>query len=141
MRFKYVFALMLLVALLGFVHAEVFMPTNGTFAFQEVEIFEINGINFTIPTVYNLTDEDYNQMTFKSSDDKLKISVIDNGTVKKVKSNRTLNITSGKTMFGSVEGYLVDKNGTYTFSYKEDGKLVTVKSRNMPVMIGAMGKD
>ena len=44
-------------------------------------------------------------------------------------------------MFGSVEGYLVDKNGTYTFSYKEDEKLVVIKSKDMALMIGAMGKD
>ena len=44
-------------------------------------------------------------------------------------------------MFGSVEGYLVDKNGTYTFSYTEDDKLVVVKSKDMSLMMGAIGKD
>jgi hypothetical protein len=44
-------------------------------------------------------------------------------------------------MVGSQEGYLVDKNGTFTFSYKEGGKLVTIKSKDMALMMGAMGKD
>lgn len=141
MKLKILIALLILFAFIGFVSAETFTPNNGTFAFREVEVFEINGINFTVPTEYNVTYEDSTEMDFKNGADKLKITVVDNGTIHKVKSNKTKNITSGKTMFGSVEGYLIDKNGTYTFSYKEDGKLITVKSKNMPLMIGAMGKD
>ena len=107
----------------------------------EVEIHEINGLNFTIPTKYDVASQDYNQMEFKGDFDKIKITVNDNAKVKKVKSDKSKNITSAKTMFGSVKGYLVNNNGTYTFSYKEDGKLVVIKSTNMPLMIGAMGKD
>ena len=132
---------MILACLIGFVHAQPFTPTNGTFAFQEVDVYEINGLNFTIPTKYDVTHQDYNQMDFKGDSDKIKITVKDNGTIKKVKSNKSKNITSSKTMFGSVKGYLVNKNGTYTFSYEDDGKLVVIKSTNMPLMIGAMGKD
>ena len=141
MKFRYLIAIFLVLACIGFASAETFVPTNGTFAYQEVEIFEINGINFTIPTDYDVISENSTEMQFKNGKDKIKISVVENGTVKKVKENKTKKITSGKTMMGSVKGYLVDKNGTFTFSYKEDGKLVVIKSKNMPLIIGAMGKD
>ena len=141
MKLRYVMAVFLMLALAGFVAGGTFMPSEGTFAFQEVEIFDINGINFTVPTDYEVTFENETEMHFKDGKDKLKISVIDNGTIKKVKENKTKKITSGKTMLGSVEGYLVDRNGSYSFSYNEGDKLVVVKSKNMPLMIGAMGKD
>lgn len=141
MKIRYIIPILILFALVGTVSAETFTPDEGIFAFREVEIHEINGINFTVPTDYEVTFENSTQKDFKYGKDNLKISVTDNGTVKKVKENKTKNITSGKTMFGSVEGYLVDKNGTYTFSYKEDGKLVVIKSKDMALMIGAIGKD
>ena len=94
-----------------------------------------------MPTDYEVTFENSTEMHFKNSGDKLEISVVENGTVKKVKENKTKNITSGKTMLGPVEGYLVDKNGTYTFSYEDNDKLVVIKSENMPLMIGVMEKD
>ncbi|MBQ8018281.1 MAG: hypothetical protein IJ258_09295 [Methanobrevibacter sp.] len=141
MKIYYLMSILLLFALIACVSAESFMPDEGIFAYREVEIHEINGINFTVPTDYEVTFENSTQMDFRHEKDKLKISVINNGTVKKVKKNPSKNITSGKTMFGSVEGYLVDKNGTYTFSYKEDEKLVVIKSKDMALMIGAMGKD
>ena len=117
---------------------EKFTPESGTFAFREVEIFEINGINFTIPADYNITYENNTEMDFEHGKNKLNISVADNGTVEKVKKDMSKNITSGKTMLGSQKGYLVDKNGTYTFSYMKNDKLVVIKSENMPLMIGAM---
>lgn len=141
MKIKIIILLMIAIGFIGLAHAEPFTPTNGTFAFQEVDIHEIKGINFTIPTKYNITHEDYDEMDFKGVFDKIKIKVTDNGKVKKVKADKSKNITSGKTMLGSVKGYLINKNGTYTFSYKEDGKLVVIKSTNMPLIIGAMGKD
>ena len=141
MKFKYLFIIIIALAFLGAVHAETFMPTNGTFAYQEVEIFEINGINFTVPTDYNVTYQNHTEMDFKNAQNKLKISVVEKGTIKKVKANATKNITSGKTFLGPVKGYMVDKNGKYTFSYKEDGKLVTLKSKDMQLIIGAMGKE
>lgn len=141
MKLKYIIAPILLFALVACVSAEPFTPNEGIFAFKEVEIHDINGINFTVPIEYEVTFENSTQMDFKHGKDKLKISVVDNGTVKKVKENKTKNITSGKTMFGSVEGYLVDNNGTYTFSYKEDAKLVVIKSKDMALMMGAIGKD
>jgi hypothetical protein len=141
MKLKYVVALVALFAVMGFVHAETFMPDEGIFAFREVETFEINGINFTVPTDYEVVFENGTDMHFKHGKDKLKISVIKNGKIKKVKRNPSKNITSARTMVGSQEGYLVDKNGTFTFSYKEDGKLITIKSKDMALMMGAMGKD
>ena len=141
MKIKYLIILLGALAVMGFAHAEPFTPMNGTFAFQEVDIHEINGINFTMPTKYEITHDAYSEMIFKGDFDKIKITVTDNGTVKKVKADKSKNITSAKTMLGSVKGYLVNKNGTYTFSYKEDGKLIVIKSTNLPLMIGAMGKD
>ena len=141
MKIKFIIPLFLLFALVACVSAESFTPDQGIFAFREVEIHDINGINFTVPTEYEVTFENSTQMNFKHDKDKLKISVVDNGTVKKVKENKTKNITSGNTMFGSVEGYLVDKNGTYTFSYKEGDKMVVIKSEDMALMMGAIGKD
>lgn len=141
MKIKIIITLLIIVGFMGFVQAEPFTPTNGTFAFQEVDIHEINGINFTIPTKYNMTNEGYGEMDFKGDFDKIKIKVTDNGKIKKVKADKSKNISSGKSMLGSVKGYLVNKNGTYTFSYREDGKLIVIKSTNMPLMIGAIGKD
>lgn len=138
MKFKFMFACIILLAFVGLASADPFTPTNGTFAYQEVEMFEINGINFTVPTDYDVIFENGTEMDFRHDKDKLKISVVDNGTVKKVKENKAKNITSSKTMLGAVKGYLVDRNGTYTFSYKQDDKLVVIKSKNMPLMIGAM---
>ena len=140
MNFKYILALALLFGLISTVSAS-FMPDEGIFAYREVETFEINSVNFTVPVDYEPTFKNFTHMDFKNGKEKLKISVIDNGTVKKVKENSSKNITSGKTMLGSQEGYLVDKNGTYTFSYKEGDKLVVIKSKDMSLMIGAIGKD
>ena len=141
MKLRYVVALVALFAVIGVVHAESFMPDEGIFAYRQVEVFEINGINFTVPTDYDVILENDTDMHFKHDKDKLKISVVKDGKVKKVKRNPSKNITSAKTMVGSQEGYLVDKNGTFTFSYREDGKLITIKSRDMALMMGAMGKD
>lgn len=141
MNFKYILAILVLFALVGFVHAEAFTPNEGIFAYREVDVHEINGLNFTVPTDYKVTFENGTEMHFKHDADKLKISVVKDGKIKKVRKNPSKNVTSGKTMLGSQKGYLVDRNGTYTFSYREDGKLVVIKSRDMVLMMGAMGKD
>ena len=44
-------------------------------------------------------------------------------------------------MLGSVEGYLIDRNGTYAFSFMENNTLVTVSSKDMTLMMGVIGKD
>ena len=141
MNIKYIIAFLVLFAVIGFVQAEAFTPDEGIFAYREVDVHEINGLNFTVPTDYNVTFENGTEMHFKHDSDRLKISVVKGGEVKKVKKNPSKNVTSGKTMLGSQEGYLVDRNGTYTFSYRDGGKLVVIKSKDMALMMGAMGKD
>lgn len=136
MKLKYVLAALVLFAAVVCVHGEPFTPDEGIFAFQEVDTFEINGLNFTLPTSYSPVSEDANTVMFKNGKDKIRISVSDDGKIKKVKSDKSKNITSQKTMMGSKNGYLVDKNGTYTFSYKDEGKLVTMKSKDMALMTG-----
>ena len=138
MKAKYFLVMFIALALIGVVHAEKFTPSEGIFAYKEVETFEINGINFTIPTDYDVTFENSTEMDFKHDDTKLKVSVVDDGKIKKVKTNKSKNVTSSKTMLGSQEGYLVDKNGTYTFSYDASDKLVVIKSKDMSLMIGVM---
>ena len=64
MRFKIVVVCIILLAFVGFASAETFTPTNGTFAYREVEIFDINGINFTVPTDYDVTFENATEMDF-----------------------------------------------------------------------------
>lgn len=139
MKFRYLLAILLLFALIGFVSAEAFTPEEGTFAFREVENYTLHDINFTVPTEYRLQDSGNDFLDFKHGKDKLKITVVKDGKVEKVKS--TKKIKSGKTMLGSQKGYLVDKKGSYTFSYYEGDYLVTIKSKDMSLMIGVMGKD
>ncbi|WP_406534197.1 hypothetical protein [Methanobrevibacter sp.] len=140
MKFKYVIAVLLLFALVGFVCAEAYIPTEGNFAFREVENYTLHGINFTVPTDYDLKDSGDDFLLFKDGKDKLKITVEKNGTIKKV--NSTNKTKAGKTMVGSVKGYLVDKNSTsYTFSYKEGEYLVVIKSNDLSLIMGIMGKD
>jgi hypothetical protein len=85
MKLKYVVVLVALFAVVGFVHAESFMPDEGIFAYRQVEVFEINGINFTVPTDYEVAFENDTDMHFKHGKDKLKISVIKNGKIKKTR--------------------------------------------------------
>ena len=48
MNLKYILALALLFGLISTVSAS-FMPDDGIFAYMQVETFEINGVNFTVP--------------------------------------------------------------------------------------------
>ena len=140
MKIRYLLVILLVFAFVGFVSAETFMPTEGTFAFKEVENYTLHGINFTIPVEYKLQDGGDDFLLFKHGKDKLKITVEKNGTIKKV--NSTKKIKAEKTMLGSVKGYLVDKNSkSYTFSYKEGKYLVVIKSKDLPLIIGVIGKD
>lgn len=140
MKLRYVVAAVLLFALVGFVCAEAYVPTEGDFAFREVENFTLHGINFTVPTDYKLKDSGDDFLLFKNGKDKLKITVEKNGKIKKV--NSTKKIKAGKTMIGSVKGYLVDKNSTsYTFSYKEGEYLVVIKSKDLSLITGMIGTD
>lgn len=141
MKFRYVLLIFLFFAVVSCVSAETFVPNEGIFAFREVETFEINGINFTVPSDYNITGHNNTGIDFRNSHDNLSISVSKHTNVKKVKRDRSKNITAGKTMLGSAEGYLVDNNGTYTFSYTLDDKLVIITSKDMSLMIGIIEKN
>lgn len=141
MKFRYVLLIFLFFAVVSCVSAETFVPNEGIFSFREVETFEINGINFTVPSDYNITGHNNTGIDFRNSHDNLSISVSKHTNVKKVKSDRSKNITAGKTMLGSAEGYLVDNNGTYTFSYTLDDKLVIITSKDMSLMIGIIEKN
>jgi hypothetical protein len=140
MKFKYLIPVLLLFVLMGFACAEKYTPTEGDFAFREVENFTLHGINFTVPTDYKLKDSGDDFLLFKDGKDKLKISVEKNGKIKKV--NSTKKVKAEKTMVGSVKGYLVDRNSTsYTFSYKEGKYLVVIKSKDLSLITGIIGKD
>lgn len=139
MKLKYVLAVLAFVAFVGIVSAESYMPSEGAFAFKEVENHTLHKINFTIPVEYKLKDSSDDFMLFKHGKDKLKIEVVKKGKIKKV--NSTKKVKANSTLLGTQKGYLVERNGSYTFSYHEGKYLVTIKSRNMPLMIGVMGKD
>ena len=140
MKLRYLIAILLVFLFVGFVSGQTFTPTEGDFAFKEVKNYTLHGINFTVPVEYKLKEKHDDSLLFKHGKDKLKIKVKKNGKIKKVKS--TKKIKAEKTMIGSVKGYLVDRNGkSYTFSYKEGKYLVTIKTNDMPLLIGVMGKD
>lgn len=126
MKLRYLAIIALLFISVG-VTSVSYMPDEGTFAFGEVENYTLHDINFTVPVDYELKDIGDDFLVFKHDKEKLKINVTENGKIKKV--NSTKNVTAGKTMMGSQEGYLVDRNGSYTFSYKEGDYLVTIKSK------------
>ncbi len=138
MKFRYL-ALFAIIFAIGFASAASYMPSEGNFAYMEVENHTLHDINFTVPTDFKLEDSSDDFLNFKNGKEKLKIMVEENGKIKKV--NSTKKVKSGKTMLGSQKGYLVDRNGSYTFSYKQGKYLVTIKSKSMPLMIGVMGKD
>lgn len=141
MKWEYFAFALILSASLSCVSAETFTPDEGIFAFREVEIFEINGINFTVPTDYGVSAENSTSMNFRHANDTLNISVVENGTIKEIEGNASINLTAETTMFGSIEGFFVDNNGTYSFSYIEDDKLVVLESEDTSLMMGAIGKD
>lgn len=139
MKFKILAAAVLLFFVMGPGFCESYTADSGVFIYQEVENFTLNGFNFTVPTSYWLIFENETSLTFEGDNDTLIIDVIADGEIQKV--NSTKSVTADETMFGSVEGYLVDNNGTYTFSYIEDDYLVSVSSKDMRLMMGVLGFD
>lgn len=139
MKMKLLIAILLVLASIGFAYSETYMPQDGVFAYKEVENYTLNGFNFTMLADYKLASQNSTHMFFEGNNNTLNISVEDNGTVNQV--NSTKNVTVSETMLGSVEGYLVDMNGSYTFSFIENGDLVTVSSKDMTLMMGVIGKD
>lgn len=83
MKVKLIITVALVLAFAGYVCAETFTPNEGNFAFQEVENYTLHGINFTIPTSYELKDNDSDNMIFKDGKNKLQIKIIENGKIKK----------------------------------------------------------
>lgn len=136
MKFKILAAVLLTFCLMGIVCAG-YTADSGIFIYKEVDNYTLNGFNFTIPTDYELIFENETSLTFEGDNDTLIIDVIEDGEIEKV--NSTKNVTADETMFGSIEGYLVDRNGTYTFSYIEDDYLVSVSSKDMALMMGVLG--
>ena len=139
MKFKMLLAIVVIIALAGAVSAETYMPQDGVFAYHEVENYTLNGFNFTMLADYDLIFENETHMMFEGDNNTLNISVDENGKITKV--NSTKNVTASKTMLGSAEGYLVDRNGSYTFSFLENETLITVSSKDMTLMMGVIGKD
>lgn len=139
MKFKIALAIVLIIISVGVVSAESYMPHDGVFAYKEVENYTLNGFDFMILSEYNLVFENETHMEFEGSNNTLNISAVDGGEI--VKVNSTENATASDTMFGSVEGYLVDRNGSYTFSFMENNTLITVSSKDMTLMMGVIGKD
>ena len=139
MKIKFLIAIILVLASIGFVYSESYMPQEGVFAYKEVENYSLNGFNFTILSDYNLVSQNTTHMFFDGNNNTLNISVVENGKIKEV--NSTKNVSVSETMLGSVEGYLVDRNGSYTFSFIENDTLVTVSSKDMTLMMGVIGKD
>lgn len=139
MKLKIALAIVLVMISIGVVSAESYMPQEGVFAFKEVEDYTLNGFNFTILSEYDLVFENQTHMEFEANNNTLNISVVENGNITEV--NSTNNVTASQTMLGSVEGYLVDRNGSYTFSFFENETLITVSSNDMTLMMGVIGKD
>lgn len=139
MKFKFLFAAVLVLMSVGFVAGESYTPQDGVFAYQEVENYTLNGFNFTILSSYNLAFENETHMFFNGNNNTLNISVTDSGNISEV--NSTENVTASQTMLGSVEGYLLDRNGSYTFSFTENNTLISVSSKDMSLMMGVIGRD
>ena len=138
MKYELALAFALFFVFIASVSAQAYVPSEGEFAYVEVENYTLHDINFTVPTDFGLLDSGDDFLDFAHGKEKLKISAVKNAKIKKVKS--TKKVKSSKTMLGSQEGYLVDRNGSYAFSYYEGNYLVTIKSKNIPLMIGVMGK-
>lgn len=137
MKMRYIFFMIILALSIG--AASAYMPHEGTFAYREVENHTLHGINFTVPDDFTLNESTPDMLYFTHGKEKLKITAEKNGKIKKV--NSTKKVKASRTMLGSQKGYLVEKNRKYTFSYRDGDYLVVIKSSDIPLMIGVMGKD
>lgn len=139
MKFKVLFAILLVFSLMGIAFSASYTAESGVFIYKEVENYTLNGFNFTVPTSYELIIENDTSLTFEGDNDTLVIDIVKDGKIQEV--NSTKNVTADNTMFGSVEGYLVDRNGTYTFSYIKDDYLISASSKDMTLMMGVLSLD
>lgn len=139
MKIKVLTAVFLILASLAIGCCEAYLPHEGVFAYTEVENYTLNDFNFTIPSMYNPVFNNATHMFFTSANSTLNLSVVDGAKIHEVNSSK--NVTASYTMFGSVDGYLVNRNGSYSFSFYENETLITVSSKDMTLMVGVIGKD
>lgn len=139
MKFKLFMVVFLAVICVSAVSAAIYTPQEGTFAYKEVQEYTLSGFNFTMLNSYDIVFHDETHMSFRGNNNTLNITVSDNGTIDEI--NSTEGSDASKTMLGPVEGYLVDRNGDYTFSFIEDNSLVTLSSNDLSLMIGVIGED
>lgn len=139
MKIKVLTAVFLILGSLAIGCCEAYMPHEGVFAYTEVENYTLNDFNFTIPSMYNPVFNNSTHMFFSSANSTLNLSVVDGAKIHEVNSSK--NVTASYTMFGSVDGYLVNRNGSYSFSFYENETLITVSSKDMTLMVGVIGKD
>ena len=140
MKFKIFVVGLLLLASIGFVCAETYMPHEGPFAYKEVQKYSLNGFDFVMPTIYNLTYHDNTDMHFEGNNETFNVNVVKDAN-QSGNSTAFKGVSGSKTMVGSVEGDLVEKNGTYEFSFHQQDYTVTLTSKDMSLMIGVMGRD
>ena len=100
MKLRYLIAILAILLFVGFVSGEKFTPSEGDFAFKEVENYTLHGINFTVPVEYKLKDKQKDSLLFKHGKDKLKITVKKNGKIKKVKSTKKIKAEKETTSIG-----------------------------------------
>lgn len=138
MKFKIFIICLIILASAGFACAETYMPQDGQFAYMEVQNYSLNDFDFIMPVIYNLTYQDDTNMYFEGNNKTFDITVVKDANQSMYATNDS---AGSKTMIGSVEGNLVEKNGTYTFSFHQQDYTVTLKSKDMSLMIGVMGRD
>ena len=112
--------------------AVVFFMISCVSAGDEITYYETDtliqydSVNFTIPHGYGQLPSAQNETTIVFINEK----------------NDTISITVGEklskgnyTMFGSLNGYLNKTNSTFTFSYVDSGKNVTVSAHSQPIIL------
>jgi len=94
--------------------------------YENDTLIQYDSLNFTIPHGYGPLNSSQNETTVVFINEK----------------NESINITVGDklakgnhTMFGSHTGYLNKTNSTFTFSYVDSGKNVTVSARSQPIIL------
>lgn len=138
MRFKILILSFIVLASIGFAYAGTYVPQEGQFAYIEVQNYSLNGFDFIMPTSYNLTYKDDTNMYFEGNNKTFDVTVVKDYNQS---TDQTFNTSASKTMLGSVEGDMVEKNGTYSFSFHQQDYTVTLTSKDMSLMIGIIGRD
>lgn len=139
MKYKILILSFIILASIGFAYAGTFVPQEGQFAYKEVQNYTLNDFNFIMPVVYNLTYQDDTNMHFEGNNETFDVSVVKDAN--RSMDTTTNDVSGSKTMLGSVEGNLFEKNGTYEFSFHQQDYMVTLTSKDMSLMIGVIGRD